>query len=649
MAYNGHSSAGGADNGQMTIGDYASGVPNIRLSQIPGSLIRQIPWMLILAVIGIATIWFLTRNIKRQYVADGSLFVQVGSEYVYDPASGSKNSGVTITPDYVTQTEAAIIKNQEILDSVTYDMFYDSEYGGERFAPKLANKYLHSQGQQQIDRWNDILKLVDRSYMVSPKPKAYIIGLGFKHEDPEVAVETLNRFMTAYQVFRKSKFVSETSNQVAERRLATEQQLKTLERKIQNILNKNSISDFPAEQKGAQKRAEELRAALNNVRGKISASEAALAASEDQLRAVPETIDLYVDDRASQRLAQAKLEKRQLLAKYLPNSRRVLQKEAEIREIEAQIQAGGGKPTGGRRVGPNRVYQNLLTQRNKYQAEADSYREQEATIVAQLNAAVSKVRKMRVLSPKYESLLREKASLEERLKGLNAKEQAVIVDQRQQEASSDNIKVMTTPSKARKGRNMKKIFRVLGSAGVLFTVFMLGLLRVFLDPKLYGPAPSARKMPVGDPYQNDYVPEPVSNYAAPLSNADQVRTPVHPSQPAYAPAAAMPPLDGMQAHLQASSVATPVFESPAYDEKSYSMGHALQEHAVTGFENPVPNSDYGAEVNPIADPIEHGQIGAYTPNTSSVQPEIGSVQGYDGPTGEIPVLGSTQSNPYAKS
>ncbi|HHL43148.1 MAG TPA: hypothetical protein ENJ42_05990, partial [Hellea balneolensis] len=438
MVYSGHTSAGGADKGQMTIGDYASGVPNIRLSQIPAAFLRQIPWMMVLILIGVITVWFLTRNIKRQYIADGSLFVQLGSEYVYDPASGNKNSGLTITPDYVALTEAAIIKNQEILNSVTYDMVYDSEFGKERFAPKLYDRYIKAKGQEQIDRWNDILKMVDKSYIVAPKPKSSIVTLAFKHEDPAVAVETLDRFMTAYQVFRKSKFVSETSNQVSERRLATEQQLAALERRIQAVLNKNGISEFATEQKGAQKRAEELRAALNAVRGKISAAEAALAASEDQLRSVPETIDLYVDDRASQRLAQAELEKRQLLAKYLPSSRRVKMKEAEIREIKAQIAAGGGKPAGGRRVGPNRVYQNLLTQRNKYQAEADSYREQEATIAAQLSAAIAKVRNMRVLSPKYQSLLREKASLEERLKGLNAKEQAAIVNQRQQEASSDN-------------------------------------------------------------------------------------------------------------------------------------------------------------------------------------------------------------------
>ena len=150
--------------------------------------------------------------------------------------------------------------------------------------------------------------------------------------------------MSAYIVFRDNIFISAPTGLIAERRAATEQQLYSVERRIQNTLNKNGVSEFDAEQKGVQKRAETLRTQLNTIRGKMSATEAALAATEDRLRATDANITLYTDDRGPQRLAQAELERRQLLAKYLPTSNPVKAKEAEIAQLQAQIDSNGGKP-----------------------------------------------------------------------------------------------------------------------------------------------------------------------------------------------------------------------------------------------------------------------------------------------------------------
>ena len=372
-----------------------------------------------------------------------------------------------------------------------------------------------------------------------------------------------------------------------------------------------------------QKRSETLRTELNTLRGKISAVEAALAASENQLRATPATIDLQIDDRASQRLAQAELERRQLLAKYLPASRPVRAKEAEISEIRAQIRANGGKPAGGRRVGPNTVYQALMTQRNTYQAQADSYREQEITLTAQLNTTAGKVKRMRQLNPTYQNLLREKATIEERLKGLNAKEQLALANKQQQDSKSDNIKIITRPSIPRKGRNMRKIMFALASLGSIFTVLMLALLRVFLDPQLYGPGPGLSAYHEGNgvqefayaPYSN--VPESVPEYAT--GAPEPVYNP-YPVEPAYAPAAA--------------------YAAPAPYEESYAHpapNYAPQEFAA--YEAAQPSMVPATQVDAVANPYF---------NAETVAPQY-PPQEYAGPQGNIPVLGTTEYAPYSNA
>lgn len=592
--YPGYGQEYGAANeagSHLTVADYANGVPNIKLSEIPASFMRQLPWMIPALALMVGTSWLATRKIKRKYEAQGRILVQVGAEYVYDPTFGNSNSGINITADQITQTEADIIKNAQTIEQVIAQLLSSPTVGPQKFAPKLYEKWKNAPAAQKGDRWNDIIKMVDKSYVVMPKPKSSIVNLVYKHTDPAVAVEALDTFMTSYLDFRNNIFVSEASGLVAQQRELTAGQLNELDRKIQNILNRNGISDFDSEQSGVQKRSEALRGQINILRGKISAVEAALSASENQLRNTAPTIDLQIDDRASQRLAQAQLERRQLLAKYLPTSNPVKAKEAEIKEIREQINANGGKPVGGRRVGPNSVYQTLVTQRNTYQAQANSYREQEITLTQQLNTAVSKVKSMRVLSPQYDNLLREKLTLEERLKGLNAKEQAALATKQQQDSKSDNIKVITRPITARKGRNMKRIAFALASIGSLFTVLMLGLLRVFLDPRLYGNAGKSKR-------------GSQANYVANQAYA--------PNQEAAMQYGVVPA--GLQASVPAAAQQTGQYPNDQYSDPQYGAPQYAE-------------PQYGYEQNAVADPNpQYNGIPEPVP-AQAYAPEQGQAQG----------------------
>ena len=277
---------------------------------------------------------------------------------------------------------------------------------------------------------------------------------------------------------------------------------------------------------------------------------------------------------------------------------------------------------GGRRVGPNTVHQALMTQRNTYQAQADSFREQEATVQAQLNGAVGKVTRMRKLGPRYKNLVREKTSLEEQLKILKAKEQVALVNQQQQDAKSDNIKIITRPSSPRKGRNMKKIMFVLAAFGSIFTVFMLALLRVFLDPRLYGPGPQQRlrQTPQAEPETSfdQEIPEPVPSYS-PEAEPQQ--------QPAYAPAASEEAQDG------------PVeYQPSAYETKAYAQ--QFEQGLVQPYQEQQPVYADGSPM-PLQQPHLSSDAQAY--QAVPMQP---TPQEFAGPQGDIPVLGTADYKPY---
>ena len=548
----------------LTVGDYANGMPNIRLGEMLKSFGRQLYWVVPLFIIGSVLAFYLTRDFKRTYTGDARILVQIGDEYVYQPITGAPGqAGMTITADTIALNEVGIIKNDEIIEQVFGEMTSATSPYAKKFDPSGMKK-LREAGNNQIRRReakSEMYSKMDKAFAVSPRPKSSIIDLSYKHEDGDVAVATLNALMLAYQSYRRQIFVEGSAGIIAERRKETERQLNQNERQIANFLAKNNISDFDSEQGGVRKRTEELRGALNLLRAQMSETETALATVENQLRQTPREINLYVDDRASARVSQAELELKQLLAKYLPTSNPVRQKQVEIAELKSLQNSNGGKASGGRRVGPNTVYQALLTRRNTLQSTADSYREKEFTLQRQLNSADGKVRKLTSLSPDYAGLIRERTALDTRLKSYNAKEQEALVNQQQAEATNENVKVISWPKYPNKGKNT----RLLAAAGAIFawglTLFMLALLRVFLDPRLYA-APGGR---INSALSADNIPEPVSPYVP-------EQAPYRPAAEAYdAPSHYSEGYGGTQTS-QGYDQGHYTGSQPAYNQQDYGQG-----------------------------------------------------------------------------
>jgi len=576
---------------------------------------------------------------RPRKTGDARILVQIGDEYVYQPVTGQPGqAGLTLTADTIALNEVGIIKNAEILQQVFGDMTSETSPFAKRFDPSGFEK-LRQAGdnrQLQLEARSEMLRKMDRSFMVAPRPKSSIIDLAYKHEDGEVAVETLRQLINAYKVYRNRIFVEGSADVISERRKETERQLNQNERAIARFLTKNNISDFTSEQGGVRKRTEELRAALNLLRAQMSETETALATVENQLRGTPREINLYVDDRASARVSQAELELKQLLAKYLPTSDPVRQKQTELAELKSLQNANGGRAVGGRRVGPNTVYQALLTRRNTLQATADSYREKEYTLQRQLDSADNKVRRLMTLSPDYASLLRERDTLDERLKNYNAKEQEALVNQQQAESTNENVKVISWPNFPTKGRNT----RLLAAAGASFawglTLFMLALLRVFLDPYA-APGPRRAAMMVPEP---DYIPEPI---APQTPNEAPIAPVTQPAVASYEPEAYQPVYDtelqgqyGQQSYLgdvngQQNYAQAPYASSPtaSYDQNSPYQGQNPQmqydpnSYIQAGYDQShtaAPHTDGSAALDVYNNPYLAGQTaGAIDQNQQPVQ------------------------------
>ena len=585
--------------GDLTVGDYANGMPNIRLAEMFKSFGRQLRWVLPLLLIGMVLAWFATKDFKRVYTGDGRILVQLGDEYVYQSVTGQDNQqGLQLTPDTIVLNEIGIIKNSEVIDQVIGEMT-STQADKMLFDKAIFSKIASARNEEaKQDAFAELRKTVDKSFVVIPRPKSSIVDLIYKHENGDVAVRTLNAFIDAYMSYRRDLFFEGSGDVITERRSATEDQLKANERAIARFLNSNNISDFTSEQEGAQERTEELRAALNLLRAEIAETETALSTVEGQLRRTNQTIDLFIDDRASQRVAQAELELKQLLARYLPTSNPVRQKQTELAELKSLVSTNGGRAAGGRRVGPNPVHQELATQRNTLQATADSYREKEFTLQRQLDSADAKVRRLTTLFPNFQNLLRERDTLSDSLDAYNAKEQEALINQQQAESNSENIHVIARAKYANKGRNMRLVMFALATVAWGFTLFMLALLKVFLDPRLYAnPSPQNRSPMPQYAGMGHQIPEPIS----PM-------TPVgDPYMPAAQPAAATAATYGTLGEYGQQAYASDPYEATEYTDAypaQYGEQVAVDANGMTAQygQDPYAQTSYASDPYAHQDP-----------------------------------------------
>ena len=510
--------------GDLTMGDYAQGVPRIRIGSMLSVMRANLPWAILLFLIGFALAGWWSKDFQRNYEGQGRVLAQIASEYIYEPIAGQTSPALTITPDHIVLNEVGIMQSPNVVRDVWASLTNRPDIGVATLEP-VASERLRP-GQTAIDN-PDIYKSFERRFSAVPQAKSSVIDMSFRHPDPDIAVAGLNAFIDSYIQARRDLFVSGTADVVSRRREAAESQLAQNEREIAGFLRRNDISDFDSERQGATTRTEALKAELNALRANITEAETALREVEAQLRATPVEIDLFVDDRASQRIAQAELELQQLLAKYLPTSDPVRQKRVEIAELRSLVTANGGRASGGRRVGPNPVYQNLLERRNELASQADAMREKEVVIQRQLNGADAKTRRLRDLSPGFENLLRERDTLQARLRSLNTREQEALVTQQQAQAASENVRVIFRAEAPVKGRNMRLLMWAVASVVWAAIVALLLLLKTFLDPRLYAPQ-SVHRLRDGGRRAGDSHTEP------PAPIRPQIPEPV-PAPPAFAP------------------------------------------------------------------------------------------------------------------
>ena len=177
----------------LTVGDYANGMPNIRLGEMLKSFGRQLVWLVPLFIIGALVAWKATEDFKRNYTGDARILVQIGDEYVYQPVNGQPGqAGLTLTADTIALNEVGLIKNAEIMEQVFGEMTSETSPYAKKF-DRQGFKKLREAGnnpQLKLEARSEMLRKMDRAFMVAPRPKSSICLL---YTSPSPRDATLSR------------------------------------------------------------------------------------------------------------------------------------------------------------------------------------------------------------------------------------------------------------------------------------------------------------------------------------------------------------------------------------------------------------------------------------------------------------------------
>jgi uncharacterized protein involved in exopolysaccharide biosynthesis len=216
-------------------------------------------------------------------------------------------------------------------------------------------------------------------------------------------------------------------------------------------------------------------AQLAEASGRLGVTARAAAAAQPE-------IGLYrdVDHTAQDKLSALRVQRQDLLSRYLPAAQPIRDIDQQIAAQEALIRSGQMADGGARRVGPNPTYQSLISDKNTFEATVASLRARSAQIDASLNQVAQKRQKLAILEPQYQELLRQRDLAAANVKSLAQRQQETEAAQALAKGGDGNIRVIERAYPPTAGTSLKIPIIGLSVVFALFAALCAGLFAGFL-------------------------------------------------------------------------------------------------------------------------------------------------------------------------
>ncbi len=428
---------------------------------------------------------------KKAYTAHAGLLIRLGQEYVYEPRVGDAGRGAVPESDIVIQAETQILQSAQLRERVVEAM------GAATIYPELGRRYgARPTGAARREMVLKASEALQRNLSVATAPDMPTIRLAFRHDDPELAAQVLNRVVDEYQGYRRTVLRDVTSPLIEEQRRLFATRLGEADDAYTGFLNANAIGDFTTERQALAARYQSALDERYRTEADIRDVSGRLAAVDRDLAALPPEIQQYRDanNTAADQLLTLQLEREQLLGRYRPDAGPVREVDARIAVVQRAIGSGAVAGQGARRTGVNPVYQTLQTEKLQLQAQTASLAGRHAQLTAQLGEITGRQLRLAELEPTFTDLSLQRETLQASVRDFTVREQQSRAADAIARGADDNVRVVERAVPPTTGTSLKAI---LFAASLLFAGFAAlcaALARIFLRRGFATPSSAARTL-----------------------------------------------------------------------------------------------------------------------------------------------------------
>lgn len=429
-------------------------------------------------------------TMKKTYTAQSSLFVRLGQEYVYEPRAGDAARGAVPDVDQVIQSESEILGSGELRERVIRKIGFGKVF------PDAAAKYAAAPPEGKRRMMAEARDSVARNLKIETAPDNSIIRLAYSDQDPEIAEKVLNTLLEEYLIYRRSLLIGGESSGLERQRELFTQKLAETDAAYQAFLSGNDIGDFAAHKTALTQLQAQAESQKYATEAQLQDRMGRLAAVQAELARTPADTVLYrdTDMTASSKLAQLKLDREGMLARYRPDAQPIRDIEAQIAQLEQGVASGRTGGEGARRNGPNPIWQTLQSTRNDLTAEVAALRQSLAAYTQQVQDVNQRLLRLTELEPTFNQLSRDRDVLSSNVKDFTVKEQQDQAQRQMSAEGSDNIRIVQRAVAPSTGKSLKKPVMVLAFLFAAFTAACAGLVRMLLRPGLQTPSSASRTL-----------------------------------------------------------------------------------------------------------------------------------------------------------
>jgi uncharacterized protein involved in exopolysaccharide biosynthesis len=449
-------------------------------------------WLVLAVFVGLAALGvILALMLKTLYPAHASVLVRLGQEYVYQPRLGDAGRGSAPDVDEIVQAEAEIMQSQDLREQVVRAV------GPERLAPNMAAAWRAASPGEREAIVAKIAAGLAKAIKVETAPATPIIRLTYANPDPELSARTLNTLLDDYLIYRRTILMAPTTAAaLADQRRAFESRLAAADQAYEQFLASNQIGDFEADKTALSQLSGQIEQQQQQTDAQLGEKTARLAAIDSELAGLPRETALYhdADPTASAKLADLRVQREALLAKYKPDAEPVKDLEAQIAQLETAIAAGRTLTRGPERTGPNPVYQSFQTEHLELAAEVAGLRQTAAALTDEMSRLTDRRLKLAELEPRYEALNVDRDALANDVKDLTAKADESLASQGAAAAGADDVRVISRAAPPVTGVSLKKPALALALAFAAFSAVCAALIRMALRPGMPTPRSAARTL-----------------------------------------------------------------------------------------------------------------------------------------------------------